>query len=955
VTTEQTTATTVEASAAAGQPSHHASPALPSEESTGVFMRNVGKQQTLAPTASDAGSTFTARPDGDCAEHTPQGTPGVAPPSAGAAANDRIAQHLQRELNAMRTRAEGAEWALRTLLQSVLRASTAQGAAINRPGPRQTSGPFRGRTGTVTTLSSQPSAQPTLSAAFGGNMSPGNPSLVAEGSASLNSRPSGIIHATSFVHGHVPGGPPAWMAGPTVVIPAVQPPPGNSPKATLRHVPPAVFDAVASSASGQSGQSGPSEQPSTTEPASAPSSVARRASNAEDLRSVMSMAVPPVRQTTEAKVTQDLPDGTMELNQLVVLSLLGAGTQGEVFFAFDTVANAARAVKAVRRPKRPHKSFRIARKAKAGTTNSVALARPTSAPVVPSPTGRCGDSARSRMTDGTSALADSRRCDSAPGLETAPVSALDGPNTALHASNEDALHDESPETSVANLVSPKDRLRELLEREIAIMKKCRHRNVVALYEVIDDPAVECMYLVMQYVEHGPLRTMQPGGLIIEPINPVRLAGYARQLCAGLEYLHRHGVIHRDIKPENILLGEDDQVFLADFGVADLFDGGDGADASGICGTRGTFPFLAPELFEDDHDDAPAPRENGAKPTGEQRLAAAAALAATTTATNSTITSDHGLAAQQAAAQRLVRGEAVDVWALGVTLYVLLYGSLPWRYTTTHELVEAIVRGPITFPDLPPPPGAAAAADDDDDAATQPPSSTKKDRRRSTAVFVTSHSPSESTEASPLPAAAAAVAASSAAGQASPEALPPPLAPPGDVSHGSDDGLNSASVSLGCGRSTMLPQPSLATAAAPSDVESGSEHTASPSRNRSRRQSLTQTDSTLGVSSGQWALESPGLTASVHISGAAEETDLRSPWKSLLRGMLERDPSRRLTISQARARAMRMLRTASKRAERLEQEAPTPAAITRIVRRPSMASLSLLHQQQQQQQQQLQTE
>jgi hypothetical protein len=76
------------------------------------------------------------------------------------------------------------------------------------------------------------------------------------------------------------------------------------------------------------------------------------------------------------------------------------------------------------------------------------------------------------------------------------------------------------------------------------------------------------------------------------------------------------------------------------------------------------------------------------------------------------------------------------------------------------------------------------------------------------------------------------------------------------------------------------------------------------------------------------------------TAAAADTDLRAPWRSLLRGMLNRDPAARLTISQARARAMRMLRTASKQADDAAATAPLPAAITRIVRRSSAAGAAL---------------
>jgi serine/threonine protein kinase len=207
-----------------------------------------------------------------------------------------------------------------------------------------------------------------------------------------------------------------------------------------------------------------------------------------------------------------------------------------------------------------------------------------------------------------------------------------------------------------------------LQREIAIMKKCRHRNLVRLYEVIDDPDLDRMYLVMQYIEHGPLIKLTNDGRALRTIEAVKLAVYARQLCSGMLYLHRHGVIHRDLKPDNILLGQNDQVYLADFGTSELF----GEEAKGISGTRGTLAFMAPELLDARRrEDEGGPSACVVSPSafGRGQLPSGA-----------------------------VDGEAVDVWALGVTLYVSLYGRLPWGdLKNASELFDVIRNKPIQCP------------------------------------------------------------------------------------------------------------------------------------------------------------------------------------------------------------------------------------------------------------------
>jgi serine/threonine protein kinase len=182
-----------------------------------------------------------------------------------------------------------------------------------------------------------------------------------------------------------------------------------------------------------------------------------------------------------------------------------------------------------------------------------------------------------------------------------------------------------------------------MQHEIAIMKKCRHRNIVALYEVIDDPAANSLYLVMQYVEHGSLVEMNPDGTTDRCIAPDVLVGMARQLCAGLHYLHNHGVIHRDIKPDNILLGNGDVVFLADFGVSDTL-----GDDTTISGTNGTKAFFAPELM----------------------------------ATASGV---------------IDNGKAVDVWAMGMTLFTLLFGRLPWPCFDAASYQESVQHEPLELP------------------------------------------------------------------------------------------------------------------------------------------------------------------------------------------------------------------------------------------------------------------
>jgi len=207
-----------------------------------------------------------------------------------------------------------------------------------------------------------------------------------------------------------------------------------------------------------------------------------------------------------------------------------------------------------------------------------------------------------------------------------------------------------------------------IEQEIAVMRQCRHRNIVALHEVIDDPDHDTMFLVLDYIDRGPIGSVRPDGTCTTEFDIFDLTRYARQISAGLVYLHSHGIVHRDIKPDNILANSDGTVCLADFGMAELFNtserddaekrGGDGDPlaSSVVWGTRGTVAFMAPELFS-------------------------------TTESQGTC------------------GEAVDVWALGVTFYTLLFGRLPWTPgLRTNALMDEIANfdpaSRIPCPELP---------------------------------------------------------------------------------------------------------------------------------------------------------------------------------------------------------------------------------------------------------------
>lgn len=122
--------------------------------------------------------------------------------------------------------------------------------------------------------------------------------------------------------------------------------------------------------------------------------------------------------------------------------------------------------------------------------------------------------------------------------------------------------------------------------EAQTLARLRHPNIVRVLEyAIEDGAP---VLVMDYARQGTVRTLYPKGTPV-PLETIVL--YVRQIAAALQYAHDRNIIHRDVKPENMLLDDDFNLLLSDFGLALL------APSSQQLSTQemaGTIPYTAPE-------------------------------------------------------------------------------------------------------------------------------------------------------------------------------------------------------------------------------------------------------------------------------------------------------------------------------------------------------------------------
>ncbi|MBI1280864.1 MAG: protein kinase [Anaerolineaceae bacterium] len=206
----------------------------------------------------------------------------------------------------------------------------------------------------------------------------------------------------------------------------------------------------------------------------------------------------------------------------------------------------------------------------------------------------------------------------------------------------------SMKRSVAIKVLPRtltheDKFLERFYREVEIVSSLQHPHILPVYDFGEYDGMP--YIVMAYMSSGTLSDLISQGAI-PPDETLRLV---RQMADALDYAHRKGVIHRDFKPGNVLLDEQNNTYLTDFGLAKLSESSGQLTGTGILGT----PFYM----------APEQAEPGALTP------------------------------------------SADVYALGITLFQMLTGNVPFEAATPLGVLMAHMNQPVPDirklkPDLP---------------------------------------------------------------------------------------------------------------------------------------------------------------------------------------------------------------------------------------------------------------
>ncbi|TEU15287.1 MAG: serine/threonine-protein kinase [Anaerolineales bacterium] len=174
------------------------------------------------------------------------------------------------------------------------------------------------------------------------------------------------------------------------------------------------------------------------------------------------------------------------------------------------------------------------------------------------------------------------------------------------------------------------------QREARIVAKLEHPHIVPVYDFSEHKGMA--YLVMRYVEGETLKAHLTG----EPLPPERILEILKPVAEALAYAHEQGVLHRDIKPSNVMLTPEDSIFLTDFGLARMAQSGESTLSKDMM--IGTPQYMSPEQAKGEKVD-----------------------------------------------------ERTDIYSLGVVLFEMLTGRVPFSADTPYAVVHDHIYTPLPLP------------------------------------------------------------------------------------------------------------------------------------------------------------------------------------------------------------------------------------------------------------------
>ena len=248
------------------------------------------------------------------------------------------------------------------------------------------------------------------------------------------------------------------------------------------------------------------------------------------------------------------------------------------------------------------------------------------------------------------------------------------------------------------------RFRNMLDhvwKEIAIWKKLKHPNIVNLFEVITEVDCDKIYMISEFVQGGEiLPTLSGKNVKTQPLSNERARKYFRDICKGIRYLHNNRVAHRDIKPGNILLDRTtDEVKITDFGVSDIFEeriaSGEVGNSIHLKAKMVESPQnIMPELHAVDGRSENARDDENKVSTGG--FGGGGGGGGRSDLTRQSAGTTCFLSPEETTGKEF-HAFPCDIWALGVTLYYMLLGTVPFLGDTVLQVYDRIQHDPVVIP------------------------------------------------------------------------------------------------------------------------------------------------------------------------------------------------------------------------------------------------------------------